>query len=268
MDILLYILILLLAGAITGFLSGLLGVGGGFIMTPIQYFLLVHIGVEANLAITISFATSLGIILITSIFSSRKHYANNFVVKKNIKFLIVSGFFGALSGALLSVHLDVNILQLIFAILCIGAGIWMFIIKYPENSELIASEKYKYILLGLCAGLLSGLLGVGGGIILIPIFCLVLKYPVHKAIGTSSTIIIFTSCGGLLMYLILGLYTSNLPDYCFGYINILQLIFISLTSCIFAKYGADTAKKTKPIILKYLHIILMLFIGLKMGGLF
>lgn len=80
--------------------------------------------------------------------------------------------------------------------MCFITVLNMIFIKYPENDDNINKSVLAHSLLGMVGGLLCGLLGVGGGIIMIPILTLVLKYPTHKAIGTSSASIIATSFGG------------------------------------------------------------------------
>ena len=64
---------LALIGIVAGFASGLLGVGGGFLIVPLQYFLLEHVGVDPGLAMLVSLGTSLAIIIPTSCSSAYKH---------------------------------------------------------------------------------------------------------------------------------------------------------------------------------------------------
>lgn len=249
-------------------MAGLLGVGGGVILTPIQYFLLEAYGVDSKIAMTVSFATSLAVIFVTMIRSTKKHYNNNMVVTDYLTYIIILGFFGAILGALISTTADVSILKLLFGLMCFIAVINMILVKYPENDENINRSRLHHSLLGLVGGLLCGLLGVGGGIIMIPILTIVLKYPTHKAIGTSSASIIATSLGGMIAYIILGWDIPNLPAYSVGYVNIIQFVFLTLTSTLVAGYAANLSKKVDGKKLKVLHILLVFYIGLKMVGVF
>ena len=266
MDFLVYILLLLIGGCLGGLMAGLLGVGGGVILTPIQYYLLLASGVESSIAITVSFATSLAVIFVTMIRSTYKHYRNNFVVTDYLPYIMVLGFIGAIIGALISVNVDVSLLKVLFGLMCFITVLNMIFIKYPENDDNINKSVLAHSLLGMVGGLLCGLLGVGGGIIMIPILTLVLKYPTHKAIGTSSASIIATSFGGLVAYIILGWNVPNLPAYSIGYVNLLQFIFLTLTSTFIAGYAANLSKRIDEKKLKVLHIIIVLYIGLKMTG--
>ena len=268
MDFIIYVILLLIGGCFGGLMAGLLGVGGGIILTPIQYSLLLAMGVDSQIALPMSFATSLAVIFVTMIRSTKKHLENDMVVKDYLKELMVLGFIGAIVGAFISTHVNVRFLELIFATMCIIAVINMILIKYPDNDDNISSNKWGHMILGLVAGLLCGLLGVGGGVIMIPALTMLLKYPTHKAIGTSSASIIATSLGGLIAYIILGQNVAGLPSLSLGYVNIIQFVFLTITSLIVSGYAAGWSKNIDARILKAMHIIVVLYIGLKMYGLF
>ncbi len=266
MDFFTYIILLLVGGCFGGLMAGLLGVGGGIILTPIQYYLLEAYGVDPSVAMPVSFATSLAVIFVTMLRSTKKHYDNGMVVTTFLYYIMFLGFIGAIIGAFISTHVDVSLLKLLFGIMCFVAVINMILIKYPDNDDNISNSKVAHAMLGLIGGLLCGLLGVGGGIIMIPILTIVLKYPTHKAIGTSSASIIATSLGGMLAYIVLGLNVANLPAFSIGYINLIQFVFLTITSTLIAGYAANLSKKVDSKKLKIVHIILVLYIGLKMVG--
>ena len=268
MDFLLYIVLLLIGGCFGGLMAGLLGVGGGIILTPIQYALLLAMGVPASMALPMSFATSLAVIFVTMIRSTKKHYENGMVVGDYLRELMIPGFIGAIMGAVISTHVNVRLLEIVFATMCIIAVINMILIKYPDNDDNISHNRMGHLLLGLTAGLLCGLLGVGGGVIMIPALTILLKYPTHKAIGTSSASIIATSLGGLITYIILGWNIPDLPAYSLGFVNIIQFVFLTITSLIVSGYAAGWSKNMDARILKAMHIVVVLYIGLKMYGLF
>ncbi|MCD7781707.1 MAG: sulfite exporter TauE/SafE family protein [Methanosphaera sp.] len=266
MDFVVYIILLLLGGLIGGLMAGLLGVGGGVILTPLQYALLLETGLEADLAITVSFATSLAVICVTMTRSTLQHKKNGNVVTKYLKPMMIMGFIGSMVGAFISVHTNVEILELLFGVMCILSVVNMVFVKYPENDDEISDSKIAHLLSGTIAGLLCGLLGVGGGVIMIPLLTLLLKYPTHKAVGTSSATIIATSLGGLIAYIVLGWNVTGLPSYSLGYVNIIQFIFLVATSIIISGYAAKWSAKIDEKYLKACHIIIVLYIGLNMIG--
>jgi uncharacterized membrane protein YfcA len=268
MDFIIYVLLLLIGGCLGGLMAGLLGVGGGIILTPIQYALLLAMGVPNHIALPMSFATSLAVIFVTMIRSTKKHYDNGMVVKDYLRELMILGFMGAILGAFISTHVNVRFLEIIFATMCIVSVINMILIKNPDNDDNISTSRIGHIMLGLSAGLLCGLLGVGGGVIMIPALTVLLRYPTHKAIGTSSASIIATSLGGLITYIILGWNVPGLPSYSLGYVNVIQFLFLTATSTIVSGYAAGWSKNIDARILKAMHIVIVLYIGLKMYRLF
>ncbi|MBE6492981.1 MAG: sulfite exporter TauE/SafE family protein [Methanosphaera stadtmanae] len=267
MDFIIYVILLLLSGCFAGLMAGLLGIGGGVILTPIHYFLLLSIGVNSSLALHIAFATSLAVILVTMINSTREHKKNGFVETEHLKLMLIFGFIGAVIGSIISTHTDVYLLKIFFGFMCLFSVLNMLLIKNPENYDNISHSKNAHLILGLSAGLLCGLLGVGGGIIMIPSLTILLKYPTHKAIGTSSATIIATSLGGLITNIILGWNVSGLPPFSLGYVNLTQFVFLTITSSIVSVQAAKLSKNINPKILKASHIIIVLYMGLKMVGL-
>ncbi|HNX92995.1 MAG TPA: TSUP family transporter, partial [Syntrophomonas sp.] len=84
----------------------------------------------------------------------------------------------------------------------------------------------KYVLWGLGVGVVSGLTGIGGGVILVPVMVIAMGFSIYQAIGTSSITIAFNAAGGIIAYAINGLGVSGLPDYCLGYIDLLQFALL------------------------------------------
>jgi len=261
-----YIIILAITGAGIGFASGLLGIGGGFIMVPIQYWLLVSIGIDPTIAIRVSLGTSLAVILPTAISSTYGHYRRNAVLIKPMLFLGLTGALGGILGGTIASHIPGNILKTIFGVAVILVAFVMLKTKYSKTEKPPVDNLFYYIIWGFFAGIMSGLLGVGGGFILVPIMIIVMHFSIHKSIGTSSAIIIFTSIGGIISYIFNGLNVSGLPMYSVGYINLLQLVLLAGASIPMAQFGVRTAHKLPAEKLKYIFIALMVIIGLNMIG--
>ena len=264
MDFMIYIILLLIGGCISGFMTGLIGVGGGTVLSPLQYYLLLSIGVNPDTALTMAFATSLGVLVVTFINATRENYKNNIIEFRYLKELILFGFIGALIGSFINVNSETTIISIIFGVFCILSAINMAFAKSQQTDENICGTRLSYIILGSIVGLLSGLLGVGGAALMIPALTVIFKYPTHKAIGTSSAVILIVSIGGLIAYIIQGLNVVGLPEYSFGYLNLLQLIVLSITSSIVVTYSARLSAKTDDKILKTCQILLIGFMGLLM----
>ncbi len=129
MDFFYYILALVLTGIGIGFTTGLLGVGGGFLLVPILFFLLQSIGIDSTIAIRLSFGTSLAIILFTAISSAYGHYRKNQVEVKAAIYFGISGFLGSLIGGYAATQMPEDILRLIFGFIILFVAIQLLFLK-------------------------------------------------------------------------------------------------------------------------------------------
>lgn len=202
-------ILVVLAGLSTGILLGLLGSGGSIATVPALIYLL---GVQAKSAI----ALSLGIVGITAMISAINHFRFGNV---NLKVAAIFGFFGMLGtygGTKIGILMPA-VLQLgLFAFVMYVAAFRM--LKPKRNPSLaetsvvcgtpeIASQAgvvtmhFGYVaLLGLAVGLLTGMVGVGGGFLIVPALVLFAGIPMKQAVGTSLVIVALNSVTGFIGY--------------------------------------------------------------------
>lgn len=261
-----YFIGLMLIGVFAGFASGLLGIGGGFLIVPLQYFLLKYIGVEPDLAILISFGTSLAIIIPTSLSGAYRHTRTmEGIVKPGIR-LGLFGIIGGAIGGFTASMLPSRILEIIFGCLLLFITINNIININKEREE--ARIPFNLIstgIIGLLVGFSSGLLGVGGGVFIIAILTALMGFSMIEAIGTSSIFISLTAIGGFLSYIVSGWGVSTFP-YSIGYVSIINFLLIACFSVPFASLGAKYAHRIPQKKLKILFSILVLYMALKMLG--
>jgi len=262
----LYIGILVLTGAFTGVISGLLGVGGGFIMTPVQYWLLQETGLEPDLAIRVALGTSLFVILLNATSVTLKYHQKRAVLWKKAVIMGVFGLVSSFAGAEVSSHLSASTLSSIFGFVVILGAFRTYLTPSISEKNKISSNPGTYILAGTSIGFFSGLLGIGGGVLGIPIMLIFLNFDMRKAIGTSAAVIIFTSFGGSIGYIINGWGHPGLPPYSLGYINLIDWFLLAVPGFLAARKGADIAHLVNPEHLKRLFVLLMVYVGLKMIG--
>jgi uncharacterized membrane protein YfcA len=261
-----YFIGLILIGICAGFASGLLGVGGGFLIVPLQYFLLKYIGVEPDLAMLISLGTSLAIIIPTSLSGAYRHTRTmDNIVKPGIRF----GVFGIIGGAIggfVASGLPSRVLEIIFGCLLLFIAVNNIININKEREEAkIPFNLISTAIIGLLVGFSSGLLGVGGGIFLIAILTALLGFSMIEAIGTSSIFISLTAIGGFLSYMISGWGVSTFP-YSIGYVSIINFALIAAFSVPMASLGAKYAHRVPQKKLKIIFSILVFYMALKMIG--
>ena len=261
-----YFIGLILIGICAGFASGLLGVGGGFLIVPLQYFLLKYIGVEPDLAILISFGTSLAIIVPTSFSGAYRHTRSmDNIVRPGIR-LGIFGLIGGAIGGFVASSLPSGVLEIIFGCLLLFIAVKNIIDINKEREEArIPFNLITTAIIGLLVGFSSGLLGVGGGIFLIAILTALLGFSLIEAIGTSSVFICLTAIGGFLSYMVSGWGVSTFP-YSIGYVSLINFALIAAFSVPLASVGAKFAHKIPQKKLKIIFSILVFYIALEMLG--
>lgn len=262
------IMALLITGIAVGFASGLLGVGGCFIMVPVQYWALTSVGVDPTIAIRIAFGTNLLVVLPTAFSGAMTHHRKGAVLWKAGITFGIAGALGAFSGAFIASHLPGRVLTMAFGIAVILGALRMLTAKPPQITEEPTDSLASFILWGIPLGIVSGIIGIGGGVLMIPVMVYFLRFKMHQAVGTSTALMIFTAAGGSLSYLINGLGVEGLPPYSTGYLNWFQWILLAGCSIPMAVVGAKTAHLLPAKQLKYIFIVVMFYMGLKMTGLF
>jgi len=265
-----YISILLATGAGAGFASGLLGVGGGCIMVPVMYSVIGAMGFP-DIAMKVALGTSLLVILPTAISGAWRHNKKKAVQWKTALVLGLCGLGGGLAGSTLATYLPERALKAGFGGLVLAIAIWMGLGMMPKLAKQRAEPKDNPRLLpalGFPIGMVSGLTGLGGGALIVPALVLALDFPMHMAIGTSVSAIILTSLGGITGYIIHGIGVPDLLPYSIGYINLPIWLCLAGMSVPLAQLGAKTAHALPAKQLRYIFIALMVYIGLRMIGVF
>lgn len=262
------IICLLITGVIVGLTSGMIGVGGCFIMIPVQFWVLTSMGVPVDIGIKIAFGTNLLVVFPTAISGAYGHNKKGAVLWKQGILLGVSGLIGSIFGATIASNLPGNILKITFGVIVILSAIRMLTAKPVKQDDEPSDKILLYILWGFPMGIVCGMVGIGGGVVFIPIMITFLRFKMHKAVGTSTALMIFTSIGGAISYMLNGLSVNGLPAYSIGYVNLLLFILLAGTSVPMAFVGAKIAHKIPAKQLKLIFIIVMLYMGLKMTGIF
>ncbi len=175
--------ILLAAGLAAGIISGLFGVGGGIVMTPVLHYILGFSWVDAV-------ALSLFVIMVQSPVGLWRHHKKGAVAWRTGAALAAGGVAGVLVGHWLLPQLHIPWLKLAFALLLAFAA-YQMTRRYHSDSTKLAPRPAVLVALGAAAGLVSRLLGVGGGILTVPILVL-MGVPAHVAVG-SSLVPVFTN---------------------------------------------------------------------------
>jgi uncharacterized membrane protein YfcA len=260
------LLILLATGLVIGTISGMLGIGGGIIMTPVQLWIYSSQGWSTEIAVKIAFATSLAVILPTAAAGVWRHHKHGDIKWKTAIFMGIFTSIGSFSGATLASHIPGATLKFVFGLLALIIAIRMLTLKINDAERPLRQNLWLWFGLALPIGFVTGLLGIGGGILVVPALVLGLRFRMREAAATSLGMMLFTSVGGIAGYIINGLHVSGMPAYTIGYIFWPGWIALTITSIFMTQIGAIAAHKIAGKKLNYLFVVLLFYISLDMLG--
>ena len=247
---------LLLLGACTGFLAGLLGIGGGMLLVPFLTFIFSQRGIEPGLAVKMAIATSMATILFTSISSVRAHHARGAVRWELVRRLVPGILLGGLvSGAGIFALLKGSALALFFAAFVGFSATQMLIDRKPKPSRQMPGPVGATAAGGLI-GLVSGLVGAGGAFISVP-FMTWCNVAMHNAVATSAALGFPIALANTVGYVIAGWGLPNTPPGALGYLMVPALVVIAAVSVLTAPLGARLAHALNTKQLKKVFAVLL-----------
>jgi hypothetical protein len=262
-------LTLFVSGLLTGFLAGFFGIGGGVILVLILMYYYSAIGFPTDIIPKIAVATSLFTIIFTSISSTIKQYENRNIEWK-LTFTMGSGsVISAFAGSKIASAVSGSFIKAFVLTVVFLTGLRMFF-GNKEQIDLDDLSNYKAeinpipaFLWGIVTGIVSIFAGVGGGILLVPVMNNIMKIPIKRAIGTSSSIIILTSIFGTIGYIINGLGRPELSSLgTIGFVDYTAGILILIGSVITSRFGAQASYRTKSKTLKKLFAVLLIIVAI------
>ena len=232
---------LLLLGSVTGFLAGLLGIGGGMLMVPFMTFILTAKGFPADYTVKMAVATSLATICFTSMTSVLAHHRRGAVLWPIVRLLAPGILLGSLVGAQLAVALPGKVLSVLFAVFVAFSATQMFLNRKPKPTRILPGRLGTFSM-GWVIGMLSSLVGAGGAFVSVP-FMTWCNVKIHDAVGTSAALGFPIALAGTLGYIWAGQGMPEMPPGSIGYLYLPGLIVVSLASMCTAPLGARTAHR-------------------------
>ena len=233
---------LLLLGICTGFLAGLLGIGGGMLMVPFITFILAAKGFPQEYAVKMAVATSLATICFTSLSSVRAHHKRGAVLWPIVRHLAPGILFGSLIGAQIAVALPGKVLSVLFAVFVAFSATQMFLDRKPRPGRAMPGLLGTFAMGGVI-GITSALVGAGGAFVSVP-FMTWCNVKIHDAVGTSAALGFPIAIAGTAGYVWAGQDLPPMPPGSFGYLYLPALFTVAVASMCTAPLGARTAHKT------------------------
>ena len=252
-------------GFLIGTVASMIGIGGGVFIVPL-------LTLSYDFSPAQAVGTSLATIIFTSVASTANYSRQKRIYYKTALVLATTTVPGAFVGAYLTSILEARLLGLIFGVFLLLVAfrmilkISLFRTKHSdaENTArrpFVTSESSLYefrtkillgVVLGFFAGLSSGLLGIGGGSLMVPIMTLAMDIPIHITVATSMLIMIFTSTSGVIQHFSLG------------NIRFEYALLLVLGTIFGAQIGAYTSKRISSRNLRRIFGVILVLISIRM----
>ncbi|QNA90206.1 sulfite exporter TauE/SafE family protein [Massilia sp. Dwa41.01b] len=237
----LLILALLAMGCFGGFAAGLLGIGGGMVLVPFITMIFTARGFPDELVVHMAIATSLGTIMFTSLSSVRAHHKHGAVLWPVVRLLAPGIVLGSTVGPWIGKQMPTSVLAFFFGAFVAFSATQMLIGKKPAAARELPAAPGMFAMGGVI-GILSGLVGAGGGFISVP-FMTWCNVRIHNAVATSAALGFPIALAGTLANVFYGWGEPGLPQYSLGYIYVPALLIIVAASVTLAPLGARTAHR-------------------------
>jgi len=169
--------VLAVTGGIAGVASGFFGIGGGFLMTPVLYRIFLAGGIGDTIATRIAFGTSLAVIIPTMASGASGHHRRGAVDWKAALPISAGAIAGGLVGGTLASRLPGTALRATFAVVVIAMAVRMawHVRSCSDRPEMRSVP--GFVAAGLLVGIVSGLAGIGGGVLLVPLLVILFGFP-------------------------------------------------------------------------------------------
>ena len=241
-------LLLVAVGALSGFLAGVFGIGGGAILVPVFYECFRLAGVPVEVRMPLCIGTSLAIIIPTSIRSWRAHQARGAVDLEILRAWWLPVLIGVVAGSVTARYAPERLFKIVFVAVAWSAAARLLLARdnWKFGDDMPKGPLMK--IYGFMVGLLSTLMGIGGGLFL----NLVMTFygrPIHQAVATSAALAVLVSILGALGYVYAGWpAAAHYPDvaalqwpFALGYVSLIGAVLVMPTSLLTAPLGVRAA---------------------------
>jgi uncharacterized protein len=231
---------MLLSGCVAGLFAGLLGIGGGIVVVPMMEAALSLIGVDPSVRMHIAVATSLAVIVPTSISSAQAHHKRRAVDIALVKQWAMLVLIGALAGTWVAAQVHSRVLAAVFALFAFLISLKM--IFHQQDKALVSEVPQRFWVYFIPAGIgfFSSMMGIGGGTFSVMILTLFGK-PIHKAVGTAALLGLFIAVPGTIGFIVAGWGNPMLPPLSLGFVSLVGFVLIAPATVLMAPIGARIA---------------------------
>lgn len=266
------IIALLAVGGVAGLTAGLFGIGGGAVMVPALYYAFSALGVTEEIVMHCAVATSAAVIILNAFRSTRAHHAKNAVDMSLVwpwpKWWQSYGVWigvGAFAAALwIAPRLSADVLTRLFAVIALFVSLQFIFGKPSFILRQNVPRGPAPILAGGSVGVLSSLMGIGGGSLSVPLLTLC-GVPIHRAIGTAAAFGLFIAVPATIGFVLSGWGVAGRPFGSLGYVNGLGFALITLAAWPMVPLGAKFAHKMDATVLRRVFGVCLALVAINMA---
>lgn len=248
-------------GVISGILAGLLGVGGGIVIVPVLFWVLTLFHFPPSITSHLAVATSLAIIIPTSISSMQAHARRGNVDRALLNLWGPAAFVGALIGGIMSKFIPGGGLRLVFGVVGLLVAVNMSIPRHLVVSDHLPKSAWVNRAIATVIGFISSLMGIGGGTLSVPTLTS-FSFPVHRAVGTSAALGLLIAIPGVAGFIWAGLGVAGRPPMSLGFVSVPAVLIIAPISYLVAPWGARLAHALNA---RYLKLAFAFFLAITAG---
>ncbi len=239
-DLWLLVAALIAAGALTGLLSGFLGIGGGGVMVPILYELFRVVGVDDDVRTHLAVGTSLAVIVPTSIRSFLGHRARGAVDEEVLRSMLAALMAGVLIGIVITSLVDGSVLRAVYAISTGVMAVKLAVgTQRGQLGNTLPGGPVRQIVAG-ATGVISTLIGIGGGVF-VTAFMTLYGRTIHQGVATASGFGPAIAIPAVLGYVWAGWGVDGLPPGSIGYVSLIGAGLMIPTAVLVAPLGVHLA---------------------------
>ncbi len=260
--------LLIATGALCGFLAGLFGIGGGAVLVPVFYECFRLAGVPLEVRMPLCVGTSLAVIIPTAIRSCLAHYRRGAVDMTVLKQWWPAILIGVIAGSVIARYAPERLFKIVFVAVAYSAAARLLLARATWKLGNDLPKGLPMQAYGLVIGLLSTLMGIGGGLFsnLLMTFY---GRSIHQAVATSSALAVLISIPGALGYVYAGWpVAARYPDvmalqlpFALGYVSLIGAILVMPMSLFAAPLGVQAAHSLSKRMLEAAFGCYLLIVG-------
>jgi uncharacterized protein len=255
-------------GLLSGFIAGLIGIGGGVLIVPFLYFFYAHpewtnFVFPESLHVTVAHATSLLVIFPTAVRGTLSYSKQGMIAWELVVPVAFAAVVGGFIGARIAIHAPAELLKTLFGVLLVGSALQLAFRRAREPGGKLRTNLVATTFTGLAVGMLSGMMGVGGGVLALPLLMNLLHVDLRRAAATSLAIVAAAALSSMTTYIVAGLNNPELPAGSLGYVHLYAAIPILIGSVLAVPFGTRANQRLHLNALKYVFAVFFFLMGLK-----